>query len=274
MSLIRRAARSLSERLGHDSAIVTLLRPAYDRLLCWSAAGRGLRQVVNGEAFLIDPRHRVHVPETYEPDAWRYLKGRVRPGAVSLNVGAHVGIYALALAKWTAPGGRVFAFEPNPATRAVLAAHVGLNAAADRIEIVDQAVSDRPGSSTFFANELEGFSRLHAPNPHVASRGQPITVETTTIDAFCAARGVAPDWIVMDVEGLELAALEGARETIRRGRGRLGLLVELHPNIWAVAGGSRERLAALLESLGLRAVSLQQHADPLNHQAVVLLEYI
>src|SRR6185295_18154596 len=132
-----------------------------------------------------------------------------------------------ALARWTAPGGRVFAFEPNPATRVVLTTHVALNGAGDRIEIVPDAISDRPGRATFFATDLEGFSRLHAQNPHMPE-GARIDVAVTTIDPFCDERKIAPDWILMDVEGLETAALEGARRTIERGRGRLRVIVELH----------------------------------------------
>lgn len=273
MSVIRRAARRVSERLGHRSAPVRLLRPAYDRFLAWSAGPRGLLQPVNDEAFRIDPRMRRHVPEVYEPESWRYLKAHARPGHVSLNMGAHVGIYALALAKWTAPDGRVFAFEPNPAIRAVLQTHVAMNDSADRVEVIAEAIGDRVGRATFFAAGTEGFSRLNAQNPRAAV-GAPLTVATTTIDRFCEARQLTPDWIVMDVEGLELSALEGARETIRGGRGRLGLLVEMHPDLWAVSGGSRERMAELLASLELRAVPLQGSADALADQRVVRLEYI
>ena len=263
----------MGERLGHDSWLATFLRPAYDRLLAWSSGRSGFLHPVNDETFRIDPRFRVHVPEVYEPEAWRYLKAHVGPGHVCLNIGAHVGIYALALARWTAPGGRVFAFEPNPATRAVLTTHVALNASTDRIEIVPEAISDRPGHATFFATELEGFSRLNAQNPHMP-RGSPIDVATTTIDAFCDARQIAPDWILMDVEGLEDAALEGARKTIERGRGRLHLIVELHPNVWTLGGATHESMAALLASLGLRAVPLQGQADVFAAKGIVLLQYI
>ena len=263
----------MGERLGHGSRLATFLRPAYDRLLAWSSGQTGFLHPVNGETFRIDPRYRVHVPEVYEPEAWRYLKAHVAPGQVCLNMGAHVGIYALALAKWTAPGGRVFAFEPNPATRAVLTTHVALNAATDRIEIVPDAISDRPGRATFFATELEGFSRLNAQNPQMP-QGRPIDVATTTIDAFCQERRIAPDWILMDVEGLETAALDGARRTIAQGRGRLRLVVELHPNVWPLGGASHESMAALLTSLGLRAVPLQGQTDVFAAKGVVLMEYI
>jgi FkbM family methyltransferase len=263
----------VSGSLGRQSALVTFLRPAYDRYLAWSAGPSGLLHTVNDEAFRIDPRVRHHMPELYEPQAWRYLKAHARPGQCALNIGAHMGIYALALARWTSPAGRVCAFEPNPATRAVLATHVALNNAGDSVEILADALSDRPDDAMFFVTGEEGYSRLNAQNPLVSTSTR-LAVRTTSIDAFCAARGVVPDWIVMDVEGHELAVLDGARETIRCGRGRLRLLVEMHPGIWPVAGGSRERMAALLDSLELRAVALDGDEDPLGTQRVVRLVYI
>ena len=47
-----------------------------------------------------------------------------------------------------------------------------------------------------------------------------------TVDSFCATANVLPDVIKMDVEGAELDALLGARETIRRCCPKL--LIELH----------------------------------------------
>lgn len=272
MNVLRRAVQRISGGLGRESGLVTFLRPAYDRWLQWSASERGLLQPVNDEEFLIDPRYRVHFPDVYEPQVWRHLKARVRPGDVCLNVGAHMGIYALALARWTAPGGRIFAFEPNPTTRAALARHVVLNGASDRIEILGEAVSAAPGLATFFATDQEGFSRLGIHNP-MATHGKELTVPVTSIDAFCAERGLAPDWITLDIEGSEIGALEGARVTIARGRGRLGIIVEMHPTMWPQPA-SGQAMATLLSSLGLRAVGFDGGTDPLAAYGVVRLEYV
>ncbi|MBO0730411.1 MAG: FkbM family methyltransferase, partial [Acidimicrobiaceae bacterium] len=46
----------------------------------------------------------------------RWLSATVRPGQTWLDVGAHYGYTALALARLVGPSGRVFAFEPLPAT--------------------------------------------------------------------------------------------------------------------------------------------------------------
>jgi FkbM family methyltransferase len=250
--------------------MVVFLRPAYDRLLEWSTGNRGLRQRVNDEEFLIDPRHRMHFPDTYEPTVWQYLKAHVRPGDVCLNVGAHMGIYALALARWTAPDGHVMAFEPNPHTRAALGRHVALNGMADRIDVLAQAVGDAPGQATFFATGREGFSRLGVRNP-VAPYAESVPVAVTSIDVFCAERGLVPDWITLDIEGFEIAALEGARKTLSKGRGRVGVVVEMHPTIWPADG--HDRLTDLLSSLALTAIPLSGQLDPLGSYGVVSLEY-
>src|SRR4051812_18084730 len=270
MTFFRRAASAISERLGHNSAAVTLVRPAYDTLLAWTSGSRGLLQQVNDEPFRIDPRNRVHFPRVYEPGVWAYIKANTRPGQVSLNIGAHMGIYALALARWTGPAGRVFAFEPNPETRGALQKHIALNGLTDRIDIFAETVSDVAGHATFHATGQEGFSRLDVRND-AASSGRALTVPVTTVDTFCAARGLTPDWMTLDIEGLELEALEGARQTITRSRGTLHLVVEMHPPLWNGQDG-RERMNSLLASLGLTAVGLTGQADPLAEYGVVRLD--
>jgi FkbM family methyltransferase len=167
----------------------------------------------------------------------------------------------------------VFAFEPNPATRAALERHVALNDAQDCIEVIAQAVSGAPGEASFFATGLEGFSRMGKPNPganHVAVKA--LTVPVTTIDKFCADQGLSPDWITLDIEGYEVAALFGARETIKASGGQLSLLVEMHPSLWLESGTSREELESLISDLSLELVPLTGQVDPLADYGIVRLE--
>jgi FkbM family methyltransferase len=273
MSLFRRTARSVSSTLGRDSAVINALRPAYDRMLDWSSGGRGIIQTINNhEQIRIDPRQRRHVPEIYDPEVCEYLREQVKPGDVCLNIGAHVGIYALCLAQWSAPGGRVFAFEPNPGTREALEKHIALNEAAGSIEPVAQAVSDAPGEAAFFATELEGFSRLGQPNPDARHEKLiTVTVPVTSVDAFCAGRGLSPDWITMDIEGYEIAALSGACETVKAAGGRLRLVVEMHPALWRSTGKSREQLETLITEMNLTPTGLTGQVDPLADYGIVLL---
>lgn len=273
MKLLRATASTISDILGRTSPVINTLRPTYDFLLDFSSGGRGILQTVNDrEQFRIDPYYRTYFPEVKDPEVCGYMRDRVQSGAVCLNVGAHVGIYALCLARWSGPKGRVYAFEPNPEAREVLERHVKLNDVGEQIEIVGSAVSKEPGEASFFATEVEGFSRLGEPNPY-ARHGKltPVTVPVTTVDAFCAQRGLTPDWIMMDIEGYEIAALEGACKTIEAGRGRLNLIVEMHPNVWSISGASRERMEALISELSLNLVSLTGQVDPLAEFGIVCL---
>lgn len=211
----------------------------------------------------------MHFPRVYEPGVWDHLKTNARPGQVSLNIGAHMGIYAMALARWTTPTGRVFAFEPNPETRGALEKHVALNALQDRIEVLGQAVSDKPGHATFHATGQEGFSRLEARNP-ASPAGISLTVEVTTVDVFCEERALVPDWITLDVEGFEIEALEGARRTIAAARRTLRIVVEMHPPLWKGPRGA-ERMDRLLTSLDLKPIGLTGQTNPVAEYGVVLL---
>lgn len=276
MNLLRRFARTAKYTLGQSSSLTTTLQPAYGTLLNFIHGKHGMVRSINDrEEFRIDPKFRSHFPETYDPSVCDFLRERIRPGAVCLNIGAHVGVYALCLAEWSQPGGKVFAFEPNPATREVLQRHVRLNHFENRIEVVPQVVSDDVGMTTFYAAGLEGFSRAGQPNPHQSLiPSTAIEVGMTSIDKFCATQSVTPDWIVMDVEGYEVAALAGAKQVIEAGRNRLGIVAEMHPNLWESANTSREKLERVLSELSLRAIPLAGQRDALGEQGIVHLEYI
>lgn len=272
MNWVGPLARAISGTVGRESAAIRALRPAYTWMLHVASFGRGIWWTVNGrERYRIDPHLRQYFPPEYDPLVHAFLRARVRPGSVVLDVGANLGIYALCLAEWAGPRGRVFAFEPNPAARAVLAKHVALNRFADRVTIVGEAISDVAGDAQFNAAGIEGYSRLGVGNPDLPG-GTSITVPVTTIDAFCARERLAPDWIVLDIEGYEGAALRGARETLRARRGGLGLVVEMHPTLWAASGTSRAGMESLLRELAMRPVPLTGQQDPFAEYGIVALE--
>ena len=266
---VRGLARALGGWLGRESALARALRPAYNRFLNIASGGRGVWWTANGrERFRIDPALRQYFPPEYDPDVHAFLRARVAPGSVVLDVGANLGVYALCLAEWVGPQGRVFAFEPNPATRRALERHVSLNGFEDRVTVRPEAVSDAVGEATFNASGVEGYSRLGVENPDLPG-GAAITVPVTTLDAFCQGEEVTPDWIVLDIEGYEAAALRGASATLAR---RPGVVVEMHPSLWAASNTSRAEMEALLSEFGLQVTTLTGQADPLAEYGLVALE--
>lgn len=263
-------AQGVSGVLGRESAIIRALRPGYERLLDTVTRGRGFRRRVNDDLeFWVDPKYRGYFPEVYEPDVYGFLRENVKPGDVSLNVGAHMGIFAMTLAASSHPGGTVYAFEPNPQTRIALNSHIRRNRLQEVVRVIPAAVSDREGEATFYAAERHGFSRLGAPNPERDEAHSAVKVPITTIDDFCRENRIAPDWIVMDIEGYEVGALRGARRTIETHAP--GLVIEMHPPLWEVSGSSRVEMERLLEELGLAPVPLMGQKDPLGENGVVRL---
>lgn len=139
-----------------------------------------------------------------------------------VDVGAHVGLYTVAAALHGR--GQVLAFEPNPSARAQLEGNVALNQRAN-VLVVPKAVGDAPGAALLHVPRTPdpSFSSLA---PGRFAEGEPIDIEVTTVDAEVDAAGLRPSVVKIDVEGGELAVVEGMRRTL--GRDRPVLLVEVN----------------------------------------------
>lgn len=271
MSVLQATGRKFSGVLGRESWLVRRLRPFYESLLDFK--GGGIPWEINGETFRVDPRQRRRLGQNYDAPVAAFLRERVREGSLCFDVGANVGVYVLQFARWSGETGRVVAFEPNPSALAVLRRHVELNDLAGRVTVVPAAVGASDGEALLHAAEADGMSRLGEPNRLIADRTEEIKVPLVTLDAYCAAEGFAPDWLFMDIEGYEIAALEGARRLIEERGAALNIVVEMHAGVWDSAGTPRERAETLLDELGLRAVPLTGQSDPLGDHGIVYLEH-
>lgn len=250
----RLLGRSPLRRAARRAWDVVLDRLPGDRLVCTFPGGERIR---------LAAAHRHVTWNMQEYDAFRQ---DVREGDVVLDVGANLGAYALLFGQWVGPSGRVYAFEPAPATRAGLARHVVLNGFAARVEVQAEAMSAGEGHARFLADGMHGDNRL------IPASGGPsgVEIETTSIDAFCRRTGRLPSLIKVDVEGAELAVLRGARQTIAAAGDRLALYVEMHPHLWLSCGVSRESIEAELAHQGLRPERLDGHPDIWNIEGVCL----
>ena len=272
MLIVEAAARRVSSLLGRNSALIRTLRPAYESLLGSLHGGNGIPWTVNGVSYRIDPKERPRFGQNYEPETAAFLGKRVRPGMTSFDIGANVGAYVLQLAHWSAPSGKIVAFEPNLGAREVLNRHIEWNGLTGRVQVVAAAVAAEPGEQTLYAEGASGMSRLAEPNNSLAETARQERVTVTTIDAFCAAGNAPPDVLLIDIEGFEIEALRGARATILLQRPII--VVEMHPNVWASANTTRENTELLLRELRLQPVPLSGQRDPLNQHGQVWLEPI
>ena len=75
-------------------------------------------------------------------------------------------------------------------------------------------------------------------------------VEAVSLDGYCAANGLAPSFVKVDVEGAELAVLRGGHRVLAGVANRPELFVEMHPALWPGLGVSAGDIRAECARLG------------------------
>jgi FkbM family methyltransferase len=90
-----------------------------------------------------------------------------------------------------------------------------------RVTVVPNPVSDSSGTKLFYRDNGPGSSvRLEA------FEGQDGEVESLSIDDFVESNGLEKlDFIKMDIEGAEMAALKGAEKSLRKFQPKLAIAI-------------------------------------------------
>jgi len=144
------------------------------------------------------------------------LKFLVDPTRISLDVGANLGLFSYFLSRLSP---KVIAFEPNPNPLRTL------RQVADRnVEIVPIAIGNSDGPVTLtIPRNRKGWSSNGAGLGKTPTGGRPVEIMCRRIDSL---KLDPVGFIKIDVEGHELAVLEGARETLIRDKPAIFLETE------------------------------------------------
>jgi FkbM family methyltransferase len=191
------------------------------------------------------------------------LVRHLAPGDVVYDIGANLGFFSLVAARLVGPEGRVFAFEPAPNNAEAIARNAELNLLSN-IVVVPRAVSSRAGTARLQVVDDQSWSKLEEFGEHPFTE-QVLEVETVTVDELVGSGELPPPGLVkIDVEGAELAALEGMGRTIEERRPVI--VCELH--------GTSDRFAAAMAAHSYRVVNLEGPApvdrDSDSHHALGL----
>jgi FkbM family methyltransferase len=145
-----------------------------------------------------------------EPSVTRVAAGILRPGDTAVDIGANVGFLAREFASLVGRRGRVFAFEPDPATFECLAFNTR---GFPQLQLSSLAISDRNESTTLYLHPTSGMSNSLV---NAWENARALEVQTSTFDAWVAAtRPGAIRLVKIDVEGAEAHVLRGMEETIK-----------------------------------------------------------
>ncbi|MGD2180264.1 FkbM family methyltransferase [Lusitaniella coriacea] len=162
----------------------------------------------------------VYLVETRQSD---WLCDKLNPGDIALDIGAAFGVITAALSKKVGNTGRVYAFDPSRTAQTILQHFSTLNNR-QNVTVVPKAISERIEHQEFFEytanNELSwasDASSLVFKDANPTHEGNiKYTVEVTTLDDFVTSLEIEPKAIKMDIEGFELYALQGGKETLKK----------------------------------------------------------
>lgn len=214
------------------------LRRLGKRLLLRAEGRPCVRQIASGLGRGLKLRVLPETPKSYwlgthEPHMQAVLRERIRPGMTVYDCGANVGYFSVMFARLVGDAGRVYAFEPSPASVECLTAARALNDFT-HMEVVPAAVWERRETLCFVrggadtslvSDHVEGVfgeTQDGAPTPE-----QLVEVPATSLDEFVYGENhPLPDFIKLDVEGAEGRAMSGARRVLAERRP--GLLLEIH----------------------------------------------
>jgi FkbM family methyltransferase len=195
----------------------------------------------------------------YESHVVHLVNHFVRPGSVYLDVGANIGLMAIA-ALASRPDCAVVSVEPSPTTLAYLQRTHAANANRDRWTIVPKALAGRSGEAIFF----EGVPAQGAfDGLRDTGRGggkKRISVFVTTIDELWDELGRPMISVIkLDIEGGEHDALAGADACLKAQRPVVVLeWIKLHLQAYGVA---EDAILDIARRYGYRVFSVPGYSE-------------
>lgn len=205
----------------------------------------------------------------------------LQAGGVAIDVGANHGMWTSAFSKAAGANGRVISFEPVPFTFGTLESLVAHQDLAN-VELRNKGCSDVSGSFRM-AVPHQNAGASDDQQSHLAGRdvsdgdGEAVECEIVRLDDDLGKID-SLDIFKLDIEGAELKALRGARETIAA---HLPLIIcEVNGEFLAGYGGSTAELEEFMTGLGYgtywyddetRKLVRLESLDSISHSNVVFV---
>jgi FkbM family methyltransferase len=225
-------------------SFIELYNATPPRLLDYPHADIRLRVLSHSETFRLRACAK-------EPFTVEWIETHVGAGEVFYDIGANIGVYSLVAARKPGGAARVFSFEPSYASVASLCANIVLNGVEADVTPMPVALSDRTAMNVLSLRDAEPGAARHVlgaadPEEGPAVFRQPVMMFRLD-DLIDSLRLPPPNHIKLDVDGGELAVLEGAARTLRSPSLR-SILVEVSTALSAAVTAELDRHGLRLQS--------------------------
>jgi FkbM family methyltransferase len=190
----------------------------------------------------------------YESALLCQVLGATRPNTWFFDVGANIGLMSVPVLNQI-PNVQVLSFEPSPNTKPFLQKTWSQSPWKDRWKIVECAVGDKVGETSFCVSVPEYADYDGIRHTNRVEKAGVVVVPVTTLDEEWKALGSPQvSCIKLDIEGAEAMALAGARELIRAHR----------PHIFL------EWFQKNFEAFGSQAQDLLEYAGEFGYDTVAI----
>jgi FkbM family methyltransferase len=182
----------------------------------------------------------------YEKETREVIEDLVLPGHTFIDLGANIGYFSLIAAKLVGNKGRVFSFEPTPSTLNFLSKNISKNGFSNIVTIEEYAISNISGRVNFTLNQGSECNSI-STNQNASNT---ISAEAITLDQyFMKKKDKRIDFIKIDIEGQELAALQGL-EGLNKLNKDLKIIFEFHKENLEDNGMTGMEIFLLLKDYG------------------------
>jgi FkbM family methyltransferase len=174
-------------------------------------------------------RFRIKTFSTKEPETLEWIDS-IPQGSVLWDIGANIGLYTCYAAK--ARGCRVFSFEPSVFNLELLARNIFHNEVTGQATIIPIPLSESLAFNTLNMGSTEWGGAMATFGEDYGHNGQALekifefpTIGLSVVDAVELLNIPKPDYIKMDVDGIEHLILKGGAPLLRSIK---GILIEIN----------------------------------------------
>lgn len=170
------------------------------------------------------------------------LRHVIQPGDCVIDVGANIGFYTRYLSRLVGPDGEIHAFEPDAAHFQRLTQRAGRLC---NVHVYHAAVGEKTGKITLYLSE--DLNVDHRTYPVEEAVRRTAEIDCVRLDSYFSEKKV--DFVKMDIQGYEYAALQGMQTILQR-NANIRMILEFWPEGLRKAGSSPEAVLRFLQAYG------------------------